>query len=421
MVQGDRFIANPSLAHTVGNVTFKMTNVLKNLFGPNFFKHVHIDTRMAYTDFAKFINSRKEFIKKNKPILGIRPSVDITNDDIFLSRSLFTTNTYGMSLQTASGFNMMPLFKAPDAGALSYMMNRIRVIFGCSILVDTVVEQMNIFSTLVNMLEQDRPYYYRTSIEVQIPHQLMQALSVECGIPIYDEAGSSAKFLSYVNQHTCKPVTMQEKNSTGHEEFFMYYPLNIECIYTDFSRNDPDKHGMVASSAQIDFTLTCEFNTAGLFTYTPRTNAKKLSEQINFEIDYRNQGIIVPMYTFNKLFMENDDDGWRYFTSRMYRVDESGTTDTMDLEPIFRDTNIKDLIAYHKQQGMDNHVFFNMRVYMVDKELTEGTDWKFDFDTFKLYTYKAVKDATYRFVIYVDNEYINDLLVKLHPEEFAYD
>ncbi len=58
---------------------------------------------------------------------------------------------------------------------------------------------------------------------------------------------------------------------------------------------------------------------------------------------------------------------------------------------------------------------------MVDKELTEGTDWKFDFDTFKLYTYKAVKDATYRFVIYVDNEYINDLLVKLHPEEFAYD
>jgi hypothetical protein len=43
-------------------------------------------------------------------------------------------------------------------------------------------------------------------------------------------------------------------------------------------------------------------------------------------------------YTFNKLFMENDDDGWRYFTSRMYRVDESGTTDTMDLEPIFRDT-----------------------------------------------------------------------------------
>jgi hypothetical protein len=135
---------------------------------------------------------------------------------------------------------------------------------------------------------------------------------------------------------------------------------------------------MVANSAQIDFTLTCEFNTAGLFTYTPRTNAKKLSEQINFEIDYRNQGIIVPMYTFNKLFMENDDDGWRYFTSRMYRVDESGTTDTMDLEPIFRDTNIKDLIAYHKQQGMDNHVFFNMRVYMVDKELTEGTDWKFD-------------------------------------------
>lgn len=85
MVQGDRFIANPSLAHTVGNVTFKMTNVLKNLFGPNFFKHVHIDTRMAYTDFAKFINSRKEFIKKNKPILGIRPSVDITNDDIFLA------------------------------------------------------------------------------------------------------------------------------------------------------------------------------------------------------------------------------------------------------------------------------------------------------------------------------------------------
>ena len=87
----NRYLCAPSLAHTVGNVTFKFTKMLREMFGKKFFKYVYVDTRMAYTEMG--INNKKEFIHKNKPILAIKPVIDITNDDIFLSKSLLTTNS----------------------------------------------------------------------------------------------------------------------------------------------------------------------------------------------------------------------------------------------------------------------------------------------------------------------------------------
>lgn len=420
MIINDRCIAAPSLAHTVGNVTFKFTKLLREMFGKKYFKYVHIDTRMAYTEFA--INNNKEFFHKNKPILSIKPVIDITNEDIFLTHSLMTTNMYGQSFQSSSGFNMNPFFRDLKHGnMLKYQLDRIRVVFGCVIMVDTIPEQINMFNTLNAMVVQERPYYYRTAIEIQIPHQMMQMISIDSGIPIYDENGSVEKFLKFINMNTCKPVTFQMKNSTGTEEFFMYYPLNIEYTFADFDRGELDKKGFASSSAQFSFSLTTEFNIANLFEYVPATGSDVIKrEDFQVEIDYTKQGLLVPIYTYEDMFSSYNDDGWKYFTSRMYKVETTVDNDVFDISEIFTSTNIKDIIEYHNQHGIDNKIFFDIKVMMVDKYLVEGKDFEFDFNTLTLVTKTLNPNVTYRFIIYVNNEYVNDLMVKLHPEQFKY-
>ena len=91
--------ANGSMAHTVGNVTTLFTEFIKSLFPDNYFRHVHINSRMAYREQKREENSRYEFIKKYKPIIIVRPKIELTNSDIFLTHSLFTTNLFSMSFQ----------------------------------------------------------------------------------------------------------------------------------------------------------------------------------------------------------------------------------------------------------------------------------------------------------------------------------
>lgn len=427
MIQmGNHAFYAPSMAYTVGNVVFKTTNMLKNIFGKNFFKHTHIDTRMAFTEFA--INSNKEFLHKNKPTLGIKPVVELLDDDIFLSNTYLTTNMFPMHFDNINGgnFNFLPFFQdSKNRISAGYLMDRIRIVFTVVMNFDTVVEQINMFSILTTMWTQERQILKKTAIEIQLPRPMLQMISVDSGIPINDN-GSVEKFLHYMNMHCNRPVTYQMKPSSGHDEFFLYYPLTIEYTPSDYNMDSVEKLGQTIHSAPITFTLTSEFNTIQLFDYAPPRGKVMNLDAYDISIeDRKNDGtgkFMIPICTFDNLFTERNEEGWRFFTTRMYKVDhEKGQTeDKLDLSDLFKNTNIREIIKYHNEHGIDNHIFFNMQVWGLDAQLKEFRDYEFDFKTLTLITKKLNKRITYRFVIYVDDSYISDLMVKLRPEEFIY-
>ena len=423
---GNHALYMPSLAYTVGNVSFKTTNMLKNLFGKGFFKYVHIDTRMAYTEYA--LNTNKEFLHKNRPILAIKPVVVIDDDDIFLSNSLLTTNMYSLSFDKLNGgnFNFIPFFRDLENGnSAGYLLDRIRVQFGVFMDFDTVVEQMNMYRILLTMFHTEQQYPKKTGIEIHIPRALLQMISIDSGVPMVDDNGSVEKFLKFINAHTSKPVTYQMKPSSGHDEFFLYYPLNIEYTPSSFSMESVNKQGFASHSAAITFTLTAEFNSIQLYDYAPPRGKPMNLDAYNISIEDRkfdpaNGKVMIPICTFDNLFEDRNENGWKFFTTRMYKVDkEPGQTeDILDISSLFTTTNIKDVIAYHNQHGIDNHIFFDIKVSGLDSWLKEGRDYYFDFEKLHLVTKKLNSKITYRFTIYINDEYLNDLLVRINPQEF---
>ena len=85
----DYSMAAPSMAHVYGNVTSFVTEYIKQLF-PDQFKTVYVNTTIAYKNFAKFNNSDKEFIKKRKPMLLVKPRLELDTNDAFMDGTLFT-------------------------------------------------------------------------------------------------------------------------------------------------------------------------------------------------------------------------------------------------------------------------------------------------------------------------------------------
>jgi hypothetical protein len=215
------------------------------------------------------------------------------------------------------------------------------------------------------------------------------------------------------------------KPSSGTDEYFLYFPVTIEYIPTDFNMDSASKRGQTVTSAPITFTLTAEFNCIQMFDYAPPRGKPMNLDAYNINLkddDAANGNFLVPICTFENLFNERNEKNWKFFTTRMYKVDHEKdmTEDKLSLADLFKNTSIKSAIQYHNKYGLDCHLFFDIQVWGLDQQLKEHKDFEFDFKTLTLITKKLNKRITYRFVIYINEDYLNDLLVKLHPEEFDY-
>ena len=408
--------ANGSMAHTVGNVTTLFTEFIKSLFPDNYFRHVHINSRMAYREQKREENSRYEFIKKNKPILIVRPKIELTNSDIFLTHSLFTTNLFSMSFQGDSS-NYLPFYCDREKGcAINYLMNRIRVLFDCTIMVDTEFEQINQYAYLLNMITPERIYRMDTALEVYIPPSMVELASALSGVPIKDPDTCTVKpFLDYMMKHANKYVTFKERTSSSTQDFFMFYPVSIDYVFNDISKDDPNKKSWASYSCNINFSITTEFNTVGIYEFITREKPKDISFQVDIGPKGQDpsKGVnIVPMFTISNLFDNTElPNGYKMFYSRSFDTEPelAGKPDKISFSSELEYSNARDVIAWHNKNGIPNSVFLYFIIMENNKKLKEGEDYTIDWDELSITILKSDPDKTYRLVMFVNSLYLLQL------------
>ena len=423
--------ANASLAHTTGNVTFILVDYIKKLFVPKFFKHTHITSRMPYREFMMDENRKENtFIKKNRPILIVKPTVDMTNDDIFLTYSRFTRVINGQ-IHTANRSQFQRLFRDNiNDISLTYLMNRIRVQLECTILLDTEYSQLNVFSQLLNTFNENQIYWMNTATECYLPREFITKISEISKIPIRDsDTGGVRNFLDYLMKNSNKYFTFKEKNGSSLEEFFVYYPITLEYVFTNFSKNDMSKHGHVFGSADISFVVTAEFNTIGMYQLS--TEKDDVLERANaiIKMDDVTGTSIVPFYTVQNLFREEDENGWRLRYTNMFMLDDTiplGKPEPLDISPILKDSILKDIIEYHKINGISNDILLKI-VIMKNNEVLNGdrskgkVSYVVNYDKQEIMIYNRNFASTYRIIVYVNTLYIATLKGKYNDIEGIYE
>lgn len=403
-----------SLAHTFGNVTAFVTEYIKNLFPKNYFNTVNISSTMAYRHFSVFETKNKNFIKKKKPMLIVRPRVDIMNNDVFMNGTLLTTRITDNFYDRDFG-NLQPFIEDNKRGLhVRYLLNRIKMFFDVTIIVETQMEQLNNAMYFKNRVRQNLPFYIDTYLENNVPREIMMFLSKEVGIDI----NNTKQFLDYVNSHSVYPVTYKFKNSTGNDEYFRYYLSRIDAIFSDLSLEDGNKKGFVDDSYAINFTLETEFFVSALY-YIFSKNKENITDFFLSIVDKKDSNSIIPIFTISAPVNIEPPEGWVLYANTLYKVESSEYNDYLDFSPLINES-LKSTINYHIKNSIPINTFMKVAIYKDNELLKEDENYEINFNKLELITKKVNTTSTYRLLIYVNLFYINTLstsLLKLEEEK----
>lgn len=412
----DYSMASPSMAHVYGNVTSFVTEYIKQLF-PDKFKTVYVNTTIAYRNFAKFNYTTDEFIKKRKPMLVVRPRVELDNNDAFLSGTLFTTRITDVVNAREWG-NLQEFFSDKRKGLyMKFLMNRLTMDFDVSLIFETQMQQINYVHYFKNRIRQNAPFVVTSNLESMISRDMIVLLGELAGIqPVDDDNLNVPRILDYVNRHSMYPITYKMKNSTGRDEFFRYHPAGIEMTITGLSVDDGSKTGQISDNFTINFTVRTEFSTAGL--YYLFSGKKEISDKYRYlyTTDELNHGTILPMFTSKNLFDIHVPDGWNLYMCPTFSIEHTDPKPyILSVEQIFN-TSLQECANYHKRYNIPFDVFLDIKCLkdnrLMNKERREYEILTVDNElSIKVYNWNPA--STYRLLVSVNTSYINDLIARI--------
>lgn len=399
--------ASVSLAHTYGNVLSVFTQYIKDILPTDYFKTVHVTSKIPFKDFDRFKNTQKEFIKKRKPMLIIRPRVVLNDTDSFLHGTYLTTRIF--ENENAQNFGeLQPFFYDEKKNVyLKYLLNRLTMELDVTMVVESQMEQINIAHYIQNTIRQNMSFMVPVALESNVSKEVLELLSKEVDVPMYDENGSIKPFLDYLNENSMYPITYKMKNSTGNDEFFRYYPTNVDVEFRDLQIDEPNRKNFVNSTASINFNVRLEFNASGMyFLFSSRK-----TEYVMSTVGIVSGGeTFLPLFTTQFPSMEMDlPVGWNLYTTSIFMIDEDVTEDITDLKTLFNNSTLN-TVDYVKATGTPIQTLINVSIMKDNDTLIENVDYIVNWSTLELKVTNCNSSSTYRIFIYINNKYVNEIV-----------
>ena len=412
----DYSMAAPSMAHVYGNVTSFVTEYIKQLF-PDKFKTVYVNTTIAYREFARFNYNTEEFIKKRKPMLLVKPRLELDNNDAFLDGTLFTKRITDVVNAREWG-NLQEFFIDKKKGLyIKFLMNRLTMDFDISLIFETQMQQINYVHYLKNRIRQNAPFVVQTNLESMLSRDMVVLLGELAGInPVDGDDFNVSNILDYMNRHTVYPVTYKMKNSTGRDEFFRYHPAGIEMTLTGLSVDDGSRIGQISDNFTINFTVRTEFSTAGLYyLFSGKREIPDKYRYLNTVDDYEKYNTVVPMFTSKSVFDMYVPEGWNLYMCPTFTIDINDPRPfILSVEQIFNNS-LLECTNYHKRYKIPFNVFLDIKCIKDNRLMNKKRkEWELICDDeLSIKVYNCNPASTYRLLVSVNTAYINELVAKI--------
>ena len=409
-------MAAASMAHTYGNVTTFINQWLLKLFPKDYFKTNYINSTIAYRDFATFNNNRKQFIKKQKPMLLIRPRVEIdVLDELPLNQTYFCNRIYDVMNEDIDTGNLQNFFHDIDNNRqIQFLLNSLRINFDVSVVVETMMEQINIVHYFKNRVRQNYDMDVIGCLESFISRDIMYTLAKDAGFEdVFTEEGKHrmGEFLTYVNEHSYYPVTVKYKNSSGRHEFFRFHHSHFNIAISNLSIDEGSKKNMVSDEHIINFTVRCDFNTAGLYVYTSENESVFDGLPEDIEI---NEATMIPILT-PQTFLGSSQlpEGWNIYTMPAFDIDSDDRPYSLDFSGLLN-TSLNEAVHYHKKNGIPLCTFMHIEILKNNRTMEiDRKEYEIDWDNMLVYIHNCNEYQEYRFIMSVNTTYLNDLLADI--------
>lgn len=414
-------MASASMAHTYGNVATFVNHWLLDLFPKNYFKTNYINSTIAYRDFATYNNNRKEFIKKQKPMLLLRPRIEIdTQDELPINQTYLANRIYDVMNDDIDTGNLQTFFDDRDNKRyIQFLLNSLRITFDVTIVVETLMEQINLVHYFKNRVRQGYDMTVLAYMESFISRDIMYLLAKDSGFEdVFLEEPENRKhtmgdFLSYVNNNSLYPVTVKYKNSSGRHEFFRYHPTYVNMAISGLSIDEPSKKNQVVEECYINFSLRCDFNTAGLYLYLSNNDAIFADDVTNQSFDNEIKTDMIPIVTPQRIYGRTLPNGWQIFTTPAFDIDTDERPYPLDFS-VLLNTSLNEAVNYHRKHGIPLTTFMNIEILKNNRTMEiERNEYEIDWDNLIVYVHNCNILQEYRFILSVNTLYLNDLLADI--------
>lgn len=411
-------MASASMAHTYGNIATFVNQWLLDLFPKNYFKTNYINSTIAYRDFATYNNNRKEFMRKQKPMLLLRPRIEIdVQDELPINQTYLANRIYDIMNDDIDTGNLQTFFDDRDNKRyIQYLMNALRITFDVTIVVETLMEQINLVHYFKNRVRQGYDMTVIAYLESFISRDIMYLLAKDSGFEDVFLKDSEEKkhtmgdFLSYVNNNSLYPVTVKYKNSSGRHEFFRYHPTYVNMAITGLSIDEPSKKNQVVDECLINFSLRCDFNTAGLYLYLSHNDAIFADDILSPPIENDITADMVPVITPQRIYGRTLPNGWQIFTTPSFDIDTDEVPYPLDFS-VLLNTSLNEAVNYHKKHGIPLSMFMNIEILKNNRTMEiEKNEYEIDWDNLTVLIHNRDVSQEYRFILSVNTRYLNDLL-----------
>lgn len=416
-----RSSVNTSMAHVCGNVTSVVMNHCKNSFPKGFFKSSNINTRLAIKDF-KEIDDRYGFLslKKEKPIISITPKLTTEETEFnidFVRRRYQKPTTLD---STRPSFHDIKFFKDFEKNLfIDFSVERMKMEFEMVYVVSTAMQQYNMVGYMVNNFRFDQPFYQQFLMECEIPKAVINQLSKDSGVPVYDESGSVKPFIDYVNTNSTTIISYRFKASEKKYKFFMLIPGNMLLTFDGRPNpDDGDREGQTSDNFKVTHNVTVEFNYPSVFYYISGLVHDRIETSGgDMLIEGMTTTDIIPLLTIQMPEVyARLEDGKMLSLSTSFEI-EDVVKDVTDISSLF-DSSTHEFHSIAKQYKINMNEIYKIILYRENHKYPEDK-YSIDWETFELTVMDAGKELTpeFQLVIYEDNALINELKEKLYNRD----
>ena len=253
------------------------------------------------------------------------------------------------------------------------------------------------------------------NLESFISRDIMYLLAKDAGFEdvfTTSEESRIGEFLTYVNRHSMYPVTLKYKNASGRHEFFRYHTSHVNMAITGLSIDDPGKKNQVTDECLINFTLRCDFNTAGLYVYL--SNNDTVFEEFEREnlhmTDIFREANMISVVTPQKVYNRTLPNGWQIFTTPAFDIDTDERPYPLDFS-VLLNTSLNEAVRYHRKHGIPLTTFMDIEVIKNNRTMKpENKEYEIDWDNLTIYVYNCNINVEYRFILSVNTLYLNELI-----------
>ena len=412
-----------SSAHTYGNVASLIREYVLDLFPKNYFKYTHITSEIVSRDLKRDRMNNKDIVKHDRPALIIRPSFSsLDDDDKFLNDTYLINGTSKFNGSISRNMLDKITFDTDNGISLKYFLNRDKLEFDVSIVVNTLFNQLDIRKDLINRVNWEAPWLYESSLESMIPRQMIALMARIVNI---DMENDPSIMLQYLNSTSRFPITYKMRNSSSKDEYFMYYTVNILLNFSNIDISDANKKNMVDDYYTINFKVTAEFNIPGGF-YLVGIPRADIQEKIVIDNDSENHEF-TPIFTVKDLLYNGKANGildhnFKLLCTSIFKTDKlrDMRSDNLTFGQLIPNP-IVDMVRDHLGKGIPIETFIRMCVSKDQDIIFEDKDYKVDWLNMSLTILDSDYSSTYRLSIFINESYINSRLgqfIEKHKTDF---